>query len=403
MSWSHVAGHIAGEAPELSALLAKCPPDASVEALGLVGRAGEATSRRGIGVVPEALFLNATDAHVDALVSALQIQGVVPALRHLECRNHPGVGDGAAAAFGRLLMDSECVLETLDLTGCEFTGAGCAVLCSALERNDSVRVLKLGWNPLGRQGGLALADMLRYNDRIEELGLCNTGLDMCSMVQIMAVLREHPSLRSVDLQKAILFSREDDTTMHGAALVGSNRCLVSLNLANTCVGDHGVDALVRALPSNETLKHLLLKNNHIGPVGAVAFAGLLKSPHCALWTLDLSANRVGDDGAEAMGEALAENTVLRCLDLATNRIGDRGLTAIAKGMSINSSLSALRLWGNDFPAASSETMGGDTSTVLLYKLLVGRWSHLEVETDLEPYTIDGALHLAFAAPSTRSG
>lgn len=90
------------------------------------------------------------------------------------------------------------------------------------------------------------------------------------------------------------------------------------------------------------LKH----SNNITRDGAKQLAILLKS-NTPLEVLNLSYNRIEDDGAVALAEALAAyNTNLTSLLICSNNIASEGLCAVAKAMRSNGSLHALYIWGN---------------------------------------------------------
>jgi Ran GTPase-activating protein 1 len=57
-----------------------------------------------------------------------------------------------------------------------------------------------------------------------------------------------------------------------------------------------------------------------------------------LTKLDLRNNRIGDDGAAALGGALATSRSLHRLYLSWNRIGDAGAEALALGLRRNAAL-----------------------------------------------------------------
>lgn len=197
------------------------------------------------------------------LISAIQIQSIVPSLLVFEVSNQR-IGDKTAKAISDLLTELGCKLETLDLTCCEFTGVGIAVICKALAGNTTVKNLRLGWNPLGREGGLAVVDMLNKNTTLESIELCNTSLDTAAIIHLYSALRDHPSLLNVDLQKSLLYSRQEDTNVHAAQMLCCNKVLTTLNLAHSQVGDLGADVLSKALFRNNALRVLCLANNQIG-------------------------------------------------------------------------------------------------------------------------------------------
>jgi hypothetical protein len=55
----------------------------------------------------------------------------------------------------------------------------------------------------------------------------------------------------------------------------------------------------------------------------------------------LNLNKIGDQGATAIGEALKVNGALTALSLGGNRIGDQGATAIADALKVNGALTFL--------------------------------------------------------------
>ena len=63
----------------------------------------------------------------------------------------------------------------------------------------------------------------------------------------------------------------------------------------------------------------------------------------ALKSLDLSINKIGPEGASALGEALKVNPVLTNLHLGSNDMGDDGAKAIAEALKVNPVLTNLNL------------------------------------------------------------
>ena len=102
---------------------------------------------------------------------------------------------------------------------------------------------------------------------------------------------------------------------HISRLLESPYCRIQLlSLKSHCVGDLGAKHLALSLKNNNTLTHLDLERNRIGPHGYEALAAhfrLQVGNNTSLRTLLLSFNRVGDEGALALAEvgfeALHEN------------------------------------------------------------------------------------------------
>ena len=97
---------------------------------------------------------------------------------------------------------------------------------------------------------------------------------------------------------------------------------------------------------DQTLTELNLGGNSIGDEGAKAIGGAL-AVNGVLKTLNLFRNNIGPEGATAIGEALRGNGVLTDLNLCNNKIRDEGAAAIAEALRGNAVLTKLALDGDE--------------------------------------------------------
>ena len=71
------------------------------------------------------------------------------------------------------------------------------------------------------------------------------------------------------------------------------------------VGVEGARAIARGLRHNRSVTYVDLRSNNVFDAGAAAFAKMLrKGANETLRTLCLDANRIGEEGAVKLGEAL---------------------------------------------------------------------------------------------------
>jgi internalin A len=124
--------------------------------------------------------------------------------------------------------------------------------------------------------------------------------------------------------------------------------LISLNLSGNRISDDGA----RALAALTGLTSLDLRLNGIGADGARALAALT-----GLTSLDLRLNRIGADGARA----LAALTGLTSLDLRQNEISDDGARALAA----LTNLTSLYLSGNGISADGARALAALTGLTSL--------------------------------------
>ena len=111
------------------------------------------------------------------------------------------------------------------------------------------------------------------------------------------------------------------------------------------IGDDGAKDLAEALKVNTALTKLYLDGNKIGDNGAKDLAEALKV-NTALTELHFISNKIGDDGAKDLAKALKVNTALTELVLYGNKIGDDGAKDLAKALKVNTALTNLNLDDN---------------------------------------------------------
>ncbi|KAF9284564.1 hypothetical protein BGZ68_004599 [Mortierella alpina] len=135
------------------------------------------------------------------------------------------------------------------------------------------------------------------------------------------------------------------------SVVMASKTLAILNLAHNSIGDNGAQALAEALKTNSTLTTLNLAGNSIGDYEAQAQSEALKT-NSTLTTLHLTGNSmagstISDHGGQALGEALRTNSTVANLNLQKNKIGDDGAKALAEALGTNSTVATLYLQFNE--------------------------------------------------------
>jgi hypothetical protein len=114
---------------------------------------------------------------------------------------------------------------------------------------------------------------------------------------------------------------------------------------------------------------LNLSGNSIGNEGATALAAGMLQTNTTLETLELSENEIDDEGATALAGMLCTNTTLKKLLLYRNSIGNAGATALAGMLHTNTTLKTMYLSCNNIGAdektALREAWGGRTIKLYL--------------------------------------
>eukprot|EP01090_Pellita_catalonica_P001030 TRINITY_DN1075_c0_g3_i3.p1 TRINITY_DN1075_c0_g3~~TRINITY_DN1075_c0_g3_i3.p1 ORF type:complete len:409 (+),score=54.50 TRINITY_DN1075_c0_g3_i3:548-1774(+) len=151
-----------------------------------------------------------------------------------------------------------------------------------------------------RNSIIGVAFVLRVTETLQTLHLGYNKIGTEGAVTIAQALRHHPSLQY-------------------------------LNLWDNNIGPNGASAIARALQLNTSLKELYLNDNNIGTEGASVIAQAL-GDNTSLQTLYLSDNKIGAEGASAIAKALGDNCSLLEVNLFVNLIGAEGACAIAQAL-----------------------------------------------------------------------
>uniref|UniRef100_A0A8C3RPA9 Leucine rich repeat containing 34 n=1 Tax=Chelydra serpentina TaxID=8475 RepID=A0A8C3RPA9_CHESE len=205
-----------------------------------------------------------------------------------------------------------------------------------------------------------------------------------SLIAIVTVMSHNKAMKALNLNRPILYSQEEETTVHTALMMKNNACLMELHLCKHEMKNFGVERLCDALYENRSLRYLDLSCNKITRDG-VKFLGELLKRNQTLEILDLNSNRIEDDGAIYLSEALAlYNRTLQALAVVSNNISGKGLVALSDSMKTNMVLSYIYIWGNKF----------DEATCVAFSDLIENGRLKPNCTDVDPYEVDGHIYLA---------
>nr|CCC89756.1 ribonuclease inhibitor-like protein [Trypanosoma congolense IL3000] len=137
-----------------------------------------------------------------------------------------------------------------------------------------------------------------------------------------------------------------------AHILSSNTKYIVLDLSGNRLLDEGACLIAKLIRINKTLVHVGLRSNDIGHVGGEALANALLQNNTIV-SLDLGAhsgingNHIATEGAKAIGNVLRANKVLSHLNLSCNGLGHGGISFIAEGLDGNCSLTHLDISVNN--------------------------------------------------------
>lgn len=276
-----------------------------------------------------------------------------------------------AACRRKNIVPVHCFIKGLesDVINLNFQGlgpVGTRAVATALVIDRYTKTLLLAGNYIGSEGVRYVTDMLRENEFLTHVDLSENNLQSSAAEMIADLFRDNYTLTSLNLSGNLF--KEDDAK-YFAAILASDRYvgLKRLDLSHNRLGDNGAKVIAHALGDNEIITYLNLSWNQIRHNGIECLAHALAENNC-LKVFDVSANGVSNPGAECIAKALSSNRTLEELNLSFNRIGLEGLVVLFKNLVLNDSLKTIKLSNNPItlqgPVAALKLLQSSDSTVL---------------------------------------
>jgi hypothetical protein len=191
--------------------------------------------------------------------------------------SHNNLGSGVNELLNALMGHSR--LRKLDLSHNDLSVDEARLVANLLQRNGVLESLRVGYNPLGDTGCIALAHAVRTHHNLTLLDISHTHITTVGMRSFVDVLQ-------------------------------TNRILRVFNAAcNVDITDESAADLSRVLCANDSLEELFIPSCSITDVGAFAFAECIKV-NTALTRVTIFSDHISDHGQTALIRALEHNRTI---------------------------------------------------------------------------------------------
>lgn len=204
-------------------------------------------------------------------------------------------------------------------------------LLDALEENTVVTQFLLGNNVISTTGARRIARFIAdHPERIETWYIAGNHIRAPGFQLLVDAMVNSPRITNVWLKRNPL---TPDSVNNVVRLIAQTPSLRTLDLENTELGDEGVATIMTAITGTDLpLRNLYFNANGIGEKAATAIAGYLAHPVCKLESLYLASNPVGDAGALPIAQALKANKSLLRLSMASTGLTSQGVTALCQAL-----------------------------------------------------------------------
>ncbi|KAM9031556.1 leucine-rich repeat-containing protein 34 [Sarcophilus harrisii] len=241
------------------------------------------------------------------------------------------ITDYGAHHVVKLLEDIQNITY-LNLMFNDIETEGGEMIAKALHRNTTLKYLRMTGNKIGNKGGMFFATMLQINSSLEKLDLGDCDLEMQSLIALATVLTKNTSIKGINLNRPLLKSEEEESTVHIGNMLQINSSIIEIHLCKHDMKNFGMEQLCKGLLLNTSLRYL-----------------------------DVS-----------------------WLSVVSNNISGEGLKAFSDALKTNTTLSNFYIWGNKF----------DSETCVAFSHLI-KSGRLKLENiDVEPYVVDNLMYFA---------
>mmetsp|Transcript_7744 Transcript_7744/g.13744 ORF Transcript_7744/g.13744 Transcript_7744/m.13744 type:complete len:509 (-) Transcript_7744:771-2297(-) len=280
-----------------------------------------------------------------------------PEIKHLDL-SWNAIGYRGADALSQSLKKSGGGFS-LELGQNRIGDEGCKYLCQATHKVGVANVhgdFNIWQNDIGRDGGMAVAELVEKNSQLTALNLSwnSMGSVLGPLCKALAVNQgqgqwiprpEDEIKKEINALVEDGFRKQDEDryTKGNESRYIIRRfwnqnpelpacAIASLNLSQNLVGDEGCEELAKLLAANSPyLKNINLSWNNITSVGAIAICeGLAASQ--MLEILNLAHNKINDDAAPAFAKVIAGTSTLVGLSLQRNELKDAGKEVISSAI-----------------------------------------------------------------------
>ncbi|EAX91339.1 Leucine Rich Repeat family protein [Trichomonas vaginalis G3] len=281
------------------------------------------------------------------------------------------IGTPGCEALANLLL-SNGVLCNLNIAMCGVTAEGCHHIGQALPNNTSLTHLDLSSNRFGSAGANSMFSQPGALGALESLVLSRNLIGDDAGPALVTQLSRAKSLRYLDLSrnnftkgflKYILQAYDNGCRVSNLSLAHNKLnesleylCHVLktyskiriLNLSGNKIGDNGIIKLMESLEQNTSLSILDLSQTECTSKGAAAISVVLANGVTPIQKLYLNNNKISDDGGVRLFEAIENNTTLVSISLKNNEMKDKTAATLIKILKTNTTIGDIDVTMNDF-------------------------------------------------------
>ena len=241
-------------------------------------------------------------------------------------------------------------LQLLSCTHSNLSKSGLAAINEYIKKENALQVFDASWNSIGNKDNrLAIKTTMQLLDARQVQTDDNTvRKDLWFIDEIDELKYRREFLNCcLDVQHLSLAHTKmtDFQMITFIDRLMINSSLKELDMSDNKISDEGARSSAEVIQVNPTLQRSSKSHNRIPDSGISAISGCLKM-NSTLCKLNLSSNRITDRGTQKLAEAIQINTTLQELNISMNKITDEGAKILAESIKVNTTLQELNISKN---------------------------------------------------------
>ena len=256
---------------------------------------------------------------------------------------YTGTGFEDCMALSELLVSSKFieVLDIGDEDDLRLSPDSIQLIIDGLSHNTCLETLNMSGSNFSSENALHLASVLRVNTRLKELKIMECNIHSSDSVHLAKALEENTTtqLHTLDLERNPIGS---EGAVDFANMLATNKSLAKLNMRVCSIQGEGAVSLAKAMEKNSSVTEFDISDNPLGSEGAIAFANMLAT-NKSLAKLDMRECSIQGEGAVYLGKAMKKNSSVTVFDISGNPFGSKGAVAFANMLTTHKRLTELNM------------------------------------------------------------
>ena len=239
------------------------------------------------------------------------------------------------------VMNNNMIVQSLNLSNNRFNDDDAEKIAEVMRSNTILQELDFSNNDITARGAIAISKHLQ-NCKLQRLIISwNNQLTDTNCLAIKSSQRN-----IIDTNRFAIKLPQRDLMDADVQIIEKILCksktIAKLNLSQNKISENGAERLGKCIETNMSLKEIDISKNNISNNGLIQMAVALQI-NKTIQKLNVSSNNISDNGAIAVSECLENNNTLQVLDISSNKITDNGIIKIGEILPINEALRLLNI------------------------------------------------------------